>query len=192
MRKLLFLFLLIGACFTAVQAQDEVRPVEVFGGYSYLRTGNPYDEDSHGWNMAVSGNLTKYVAVKADFAGHYDNYTRANIGGAINVSNRLHTFLFGPQFNFRATERVNPFVHALFGVANDRTRATRGTAVVDYSDTGFAMVLGGGVDAKLNDSVSWRVFQTDYLLTRYRDPYLAPLARRQVNRFRFSTGLVFH
>ena len=192
MRKLLFLFLLIGACFSAVQAQDEVRPFEVFGGYSYLRTGNPYDEDSHGWNTAVSGNLTKHIAVKADFAGHYDNYSRALTGGAIDVSNRLHTFLFGPQFNFRATERVNPFVHALFGAAHDRTRATRGAAVVDFSDTGFAMVLGGGVDAKLNDSVSFRIFQTDYLLTRYSDPNIAPVARRNIHRFRFSTGLVFH
>lgn len=192
MRKLLFLFFLIGACPFASQAQDDVSLLEVFGGYSYLRTGSPYDQDSHGWNTSVSANLTKHLAVKADFAGHYDRYTRAAVGGPIDVSNRVHTFLFGPQLNFRASDRVNPFVHALFGGAHDKTIATRGTARTTVVDTGFAMALGGGVDAKLSDSVSFRIFQTDYLLTRYRDPNLAPLAKRSIHHFRLSTGLVFH
>ena len=192
MRKLLFLFFLIGACPFASQAQDDVAPFEIFGGYSYLRTGTPYDEDSHGRNTSVSANLTKNIAVKADFGGYYDRYARAAIGGPIAVSNRVHTFLFGPQFNFRATDRVNPFIHTLFGAAHDRTVATRGAARVVVVDTGFAMALGGGVDAKLNDSVSFRIFQTDYLLTRYRDPYIAPLAKRSIHHFRLSTGLVFH
>lgn len=192
MRKLLFLFLLLGACPFASQAQDDVSTVEVFGGYSYLRTGNPYNQDSHGWNTSVAGNLTRHLAVKADFGGYYDRYTTAAVGGPINVSNRVHTFLFGPQINFRATDRVNPFVHALFGAANDRSVGTRGAARRVIVDTGFAMALGGGVDAKLNDSVSFRIFQTDYLLTRYRDPDIAPLAKRSIHHFRLSTGLVFH
>ncbi len=192
MCKLLFLFLLLGACPFASQAQDDVPTIEVFGGYSYLRTGNPYDQDSHGWNTSVAGNLTKNLAIKADFGGYYDRYTRAAVGGSINVSNRVHTYLFGPQFNFRATDRVNPFVHVLVGAAHDKTIATRGTARTVIADTGFAMALGGGVDAKLNDSVSFRIFQTDYLLTRYRDPYIAPLAKRSIHHFRLSTGLVFH
>lgn len=192
MRKLLFLFILLGACPFTSQAQDDVSPFEVFGGYSYLRTGNPYDQNSHGWNTSVAGNLTKHLAVKADFGGYYDSYARAAIGGPIDVRNRVHTFLFGPQFNFRASDRVNPFIHALFGAAHDRTTATRGAARAVVVDTGFAMALGGGVDAKLNDSVSFRIFQTDYLLTRYRDPALAPLAKRSIHHFRLSTGLVFH
>ncbi len=192
MRKLLFLLILMSVCSFVSQAQDDVAPLEIFGGYSYLRTGNPYDQNSHGWNTSVAGNLTRNFAVKADFGGYYDGYTRAAIGGPIDVRNRVHTFLFGPQFNFRATDRVNPFVHALFGVAHDRTTATRGAARAVIVDTGFAMALGGGVDAKLNDSVSFRIFQTDYLLTRYRDPYIAPLAKRSIHHFRLSTGLVFH
>jgi hypothetical protein len=192
MRKLLFLFLLLGACPFASQAQDDVSPIEVFGGYSYLRTGNPYDQNSHGWNTSVAANLTKHVAVKADFGGYYERYTAAAIGGPIAVSSRVHTFLFGPQFNFRATDRVNPFVHALFGVANDKTIATRGASRTAVVDNGFAMALGGGVDAKLSDSVSFRIFQTDYLLTRYRDPFIAPVSKRNIHHFRLSTGLVFH
>jgi opacity protein-like surface antigen len=188
MRKLLFLLILIGLCPLAAQAQDPVPRVEVFGGYSYLRTGSGYDQDLHGWNTAVSGNLSRHFAIKADFAGHYDAY---NFTG-IEVRNFVHTFLFGPQVNIRATERINPFVHALVGVAHDRTKARLGTAETVYTDTGFAFAVGGGVDAKWGEHVSWRVFQTDYLLTRYQDPTLVPLQKRNIHHFRFSTGVVFH
>ena len=70
MRKLLFLLLLVGVCPLAAMAQDDVPPFEVFGGYSYLRTGSGYNQDSHGWNTSVSGNITRHFAVKADFAGN--------------------------------------------------------------------------------------------------------------------------
>lgn len=192
MRKLLFLLILICAFPFASFAQDETPLLEIFGGYSYLRTGNPYDQDSHGWNSSVSGNITKHVAVKADFGGYYDSYSRAVVGGPIAVQNRVHTFLVGPQFNMRASERVNPFIHALFGAARDRTLTTRGAARTEYVDTGFAMALGGGLDVKMGSSVSFRVFQTDYLLTRYIDPTIAPRDKRNLHHFRVSTGLVFH
>ncbi|HEX4949685.1 MAG TPA: outer membrane beta-barrel protein [Blastocatellia bacterium] len=192
MRKLLFLLLLLGACPVVSQAQDDVPGFEVFGGYSYLRTGNPYDQNSHGWNTSVSANLTKHIAVKADFGGYYDRYSYNTTLGAVNVTNRVHTFLFGPQLNMRASERVNPFVHVLFGAANDKTFATRGAARTAIVDVGFAMAAGGGVDAKLSDGVSFRIFQSDYLLTRYRDTTRLPLAKRNLHHFRLSTGLVFH
>jgi opacity protein-like surface antigen len=192
MRKLLLLAFLIGAIPFASQAQDDVAPFEVFGGYSYLRTGSPYDQDLHGWNTSVAGNLTRHIAVKGDFGGHYDNYRYSSLLGTVHVNNRVHTFLFGPQFNFRVTDRVNPFVHVLVGAANDRTHARVGTVRSIVSDTGFAMAAGGGLDAKLNDHMSIRIFQTDYLLTRYRDPSLLPYERRNIHHFRFSTGVVVH
>lgn len=185
MRKTLLALFFISLCPLFVLAQD-VSAVEVFGGYSYLRTGN-YDQDSHGWNTAVSVNLSKHFAVAADFAGHYDSYVKNNA----NVNTSIHTYLFGPQVNFRASERVNPFVHALFGAAHHRVTAKTATAKIPSSQTGFGMALGGGVDIKLNDSISWRMFQADYLLTRYNDPFTAPLKRRNIHNFRLSTGLVF-
>lgn len=188
MRKLLFLLLLVGALPLASFAQSDVPVIEVFGGYSYLRTFSGYDEDSHGWNTSVSGNITRHIGVKADFAGHYQRYTVARQ----DVDASLHTFLFGPQFNFRVTDRVNPFIHAIFGVARDTARATQGVNQAVVADTGFAMAIGGGVDAKLTEHVSWRIFQTDYLLTRYRNPFRTPVRKENVNHLRVSTGLVFH
>lgn len=192
MRKLLFCLLLVSLCPLASLAQDEVPLIEVFGGYSYLRTGSGYDQDSHGWNTSVSANLTRHIAVKADFAGHYDRYTVNNPINTIRVDNSLHTFMFGPQFNLRASDQYNPFIHVIFGVARDITNARQANARATIADTGFAMAAGGGVDVKLGDQVSWRIVQTDYLLTRYRNPFRVPVEKRTVNHFRFSTGLVFH
>ena len=188
MRKLIYLFIIIGACPFFVLAQDDVSPVEVFGGYSYLRTGSGYDQDAHGWNTSVAVNISKHFALAGDFAGHYDS----SKVGTIEFNSSLHTFMFGPQVNFRSTERVNPFLHALFGVGHDRTTVKVAGNKTRYTDTGFAMALGGGVDIKLSDVVSWRMFQADYLLTRYRDPVALPLAKRNINHLRVSTGLVFH
>ncbi|MBS1809639.1 MAG: outer membrane beta-barrel protein [Acidobacteria bacterium] len=192
MRKLLFLLFLFSVCQVVVQAQDDVPPFEIFGGYTYLKTGSGYDQDLHGWNTSVSGNLTRHFAIKADFAGHYDNYTVRTAFNNVEVDNSLHTFMFGPQFNMRSSDRVNPFIHAIFGVARDITNARQGNARATIADTGFAMALGGGVDAKLGEHVSWRVFQTDYLLTRYRNPQRFPVRKESVHHFRVATGLVFH
>lgn len=192
MRKLLFFLLLLGVCPLVVQAQDNVPPFEIFGGYSYLKTGSGYDQNSHGWNTSVSANLTRNLAVKADFAGHYDSYTVANPVNNISVDTSLHTFLFGPQFNIRATDRVNPFIHAIFGVARDIAKGTQAGRQAVISDTGFALAVGGGLDAKVGENVSVRIFQADYLMTRYRNPNRLPVQKSNVNHFRFSTGLVFH
>ena len=188
MRKVLFLLLLVGAVPFASFAQSDVPAIEVFGGYSYLRTFSGYDDDAHGWNPSVSGNITRHFAVKADFAGHYQRYTV----NRINVDYSLHTFMFGPQVNFRVTDRVNPFLHALFGVARDTARGSQGNNQAVVADTGFALAVGGGVDAKLTDHVSWRVFQADYLMTRYRNPFLTPVQKESINHMRVATGLVFH
>ncbi len=186
MRKTLLALFFISLCPFFVLAQADVSAIEVFGGYSYLRTGN-YDQDSHGWNTAVAVNLSKHFAVAADFAGQYDAYVKNNA----NVNTSIHTYLFGPQVNFRASEKVNPFVHALFGAAHQNITAKTAATKISSSQTGFGMALGGGVDIKLGDSVSWRMFQADYLLARYNDPFTAPLKRRNIHNFRLSTGLVF-
>ena len=50
------------------------------------------------------------------------------------------------------------------------------------------MTAGGGLDYKVFDHFSIRPFQTEYLLTRFRE---GPLAARNQNNFRVSTGFVF-
>ncbi|MEK7831876.1 MAG: hypothetical protein AAB401_12360, partial [Acidobacteriota bacterium] len=53
---------------------------------------------------------------------------------------------------------------------------------VKVEDSAFAMAIGGGLDAKVHDNLAIRLFQTDYVLTRFNDD--------SQHNFRLSTGLV--
>jgi opacity protein-like surface antigen len=89
--------------------------------------------------------------------------------------------MVGPRISYRNNEKVTPFAHVQFGGA----RAGGGGS----SENAFAVALGGGVDAKINDNFAFRVAQFDYLLTRFDGPTSGTTANQ--HNFRFSTGIVF-
>ncbi len=181
MRKLLLLAVLMLALPILAQAQESPR-TEIFGGYSYLRAddeGADLDLDLHGWNVSFNQNLVKWAGIKADFSGHYGDLTLVpGLGADLSA----HLFLVGPQFTLPNSKRVSPYVHALFGVMRTDLTFFDPTGKVSQRDSAFAMALGGGVDIKVVDKLAVRLFQADYVLTRFNDD--------NQNNFRVSTGLV--
>jgi hypothetical protein len=174
-------------CLTAT-AQDYPK-AEVFGGYSYFRGDEA--ENLHGWGASIAGNFNKWFGVVADFSGHYGQdflSVSDGIGGFVTAEsdNNIHNFLFGPRFSYRDNPTVEGFVHVLVGGSRAHVSATFSTpgfsTSIDRSDTAFATAIGGGVDAKLHRRVAWRVFQADYVLTRFDDD--------NQHNFRVATGLV--
>ena len=186
MRKLLITVSFLLALPLVALAQDAPK-VEVFGGYSYL---NPKDaDDLHGWNASVTGNVNKWFGIKTDVSGYYDS---ANVPGIAKVNLSSYLILAGGQFTYRGNERVQPFAHVMAGTTYDRIRTrvscTPGTlgcsafANGRFSDAGFALVLGGGVDLKVAKALAVRLIQADYVYSRnegFNDHAL-----------RLSTGLV--
>src|SRR5947207_1245557 len=103
MRKLLFVASLLLLLPLAALAQDKPK-VEVFGGYSYLRSDDDFFSDHldlHGWNVSATGNLNKWFGVKADFSGHYTSVT---ISPGVKADVSGHLFLVGPQFAYRKSD----------------------------------------------------------------------------------------
>jgi opacity protein-like surface antigen len=179
MRKLLSLVVLILAFSTLAQAQDSPK-TEIFGGYSYLRADDDNDGlDLHGWNASFNQSIVKWAGIKADFSGHYGDVTLVPGTGA-DLS--AHLFLIGPHFAYRNNERVTPFAHVLVGVARTDITFFDPTGRITQRDSAFAMALGGGLDIKIVDKLAVRLFQADYVLTRFDDD--------TQNSFRLSTGLV--
>lgn len=154
----------------SVAAQDFPR-VKVFGGYQYTRIGVVPGINTNGWNTAVGVDLNRWLGVKADFSGAYKS-----AGG---ISAKAHTYTFGPVLSHRG-ERVTPYVHALFG----GFRASTGFGGLGVSTNGFAMMVGGGADARVSGRVSVRLFQLDWITWRAQG-----LTERK--NARISTGLVF-
>ena len=154
-------------------AAQDTPQAEVFGGYSYAG-GN-----FHGWNASVTGNVNKWFGLTADFSGHY--------GGSIDEDGfderqRVHSYLFGARFSARR-KRVMPFAHALFGASTLKTELTGFGQRLLFSDTGFSLVLGGGLDIRINDRVAVRAVQLDYLRARFFG--------ETENRGRLAFGVVF-
>lgn len=153
-------------------AQDTPK-AEVFGGYQYTRLdGGGSGANFNGWNGALTGNINKWLGVTSDFSGAYKTVS--------GVSVKQYTFTFGPVLAARHNEKFTPYVHALFGGFH----ASGSAGGSSISTNGFAMLIGGGVDAKLTPHLALRAVQFDWMS-------LHAEGSTENNNFRISTGLVF-
>lgn len=179
MRKLLILAVLALALPVVARAQDAPK-AELYGGYSYLRADDDAGGvDLHGWNASFAANINKWFGLAADFSGHYGDVT---LLPGLKADLSAHIFTVGPRFSYRGNERVTPFGHVLVGAARSDSSFLSRTGKVKSSDSTFALVIGGGLDVNINKHAAFRLFQADYVLTRFDDD--------TQNNFRISTGLV--
>lgn len=162
LRKLSLLFGLVLVASLSVRAQGLGDKVELFGGYSYMHFDNAPSFSSNGWELSGNYKFADWLGGAGDFDGHYGS------------GSSVHTFLFGPQVPWPA--RVSPFAHLLIGGAHFSSGG--------FSDSSFAMALGGGIDTELVPHIYWRIIEGDYLPTHF-------FGTRQDNA-RLSTGIVIH
>ena len=128
------------------------------------------------------------------------------------VDHTLVNFVLGPRYTFTRHSRWMPFAQALFGGA----RATSSTTVtllpggivfpppgllvppgtlqpVDAElraeRTGFAMLIGGGLDIKVSKHIALRPIGADYYLARL--PSFVTGNDTNRNHFRYSAGVNF-
>jgi len=171
---------------------------ELFLGYSYLRlntaTGQPVTVHENfdfipGAVGSLRGNITNHFGFTAEGGG----YILHDVG---KIDSEVYTFLFGPHFRF-PHHRFTPFIHALVGGARLTTSVSSSAPPGFKSDAvffnpsprhenQFAVDGGGGLDMKAGRHLAIRLFQVDYLYTRFHDFH----NDRQDN-LRASGGLVF-
>lgn len=201
-KKLVCLLSLILLCGATLLAQNQPKS-DLYLGYSFMRvspqTSGAGAIDLHGGSFSVSWNAHRHIGLVADFGGYHGSKTfplllangapLAAIGPASNqLSGEIYTYMFGPRFTYRNSEnsqRATPFVQVLFGGAH----ASADILGDSTSQNTFAMSAGGGLDVRIVDRVSWRLFQGEYLLTRFNE---TGAARMNQHNARISTGIVFH
>lgn len=172
MRKILFMTSLVLLLSLTAMAQADTPKAELFGGYSYA------GERTHGFDAAVAVNANEWFGVVADFGRQFTDINGTDSREEI----RTQTYLFGPQFSLRRNPRVTPFARALFGASRIKTEATEFGQTFAFSDTSFALALGGGLDVRINDTVAIRVIQAEYVRTSF-------FGETQ-NKGRISAGIV--
>ena len=153
--RLMLVFLILGIYSLPAAAQR----VEIFGGYQFEHINPAFN--ASGWNASLTGNFKHVLGITADFSNVYKNNLK------------VYTYTFGPVLTARLPA-VQPFVHALFGGMT----VTNGS-----SDSGFAMLIGGGLDIGLRKGIGFRLVQADWMSLRFHGD-------TNNKNCRISTGIV--
>jgi len=192
---------------------DDYPKVEVFVGYSALGDANSgrlivfsptASTDSGygtptGFETSVIGNFSKHIGIKGDFSAHFGSDSgRAPFTACTPIcttvtqdfkfKTRVYNFLAGPEFKARNSSRFTPLAYALAGVAHTSATFTTGptpSVFLKNSNNSFAMALGGGLDIRAGERMSFRG-TIDYNPIFIRDP---GSDRRDL--LRISLGVLF-
>jgi hypothetical protein len=183
-------FVLFAAmCLISVRLMAQDSKVDIFGGYQYLHSGDftangTSQPDTsvgyNGWDIAPAYKFNKFLGAEADFSGGY--------GSVSGISNHIYTYTGGPIVTL-GLPVIQPFAHALFGGAH----LTSGASGVSVSTNGYTLMVGGGVDAKLNRLLAVRVAQVDWLyyhFSGYTADNITTGSLSGSNNVRISTGVV--
>ncbi|MGZ7094197.1 MAG: hypothetical protein ACXVJ2_14335, partial [Candidatus Angelobacter sp.] len=142
---------------------EEYRLGEFFAGYSFLH--GDLQQRASGWEISAGKNFNQWLSLHADFDAHHQS--------AAGNQRHQHDFLVGPQFS-HGTSHFTLFVHALAGGCH--TTGSLG------DETGFASLIGGGIDWDHDALFSLRLAQVDFLGTHLFGDFQS--------QARFSVGVV--
>ena len=187
--------------------------VEVFAGYSALgETGSRVislgpnasvggDYEGQGFETSIIRNFSKRFGIKGDFSAHFNNESNrgpiaactpvcTTVTQDFQLKTRVYNFLAGPEFKARNSTRFTPFVHALGGFAHtSATFTTPGPTHILFlrrNDNSFAMGLGGGLDIRASNRVSFRAMMD------YNPVFVQDSTGGRRDFVRFSLGVLFH
>lgn len=209
-RKLILSGLFAIAGMSAVMAQTtDYKKSEFYVGYSNNQVDTGADSGNdirsffndrrsyNGFEGSAVYNINRYFGAKADISGTYRNQRVSSqiVNGTVSFDSNqsLYNFLGGVQVKDNSSEaRIKPFAHALIGAGYQKfsiknatcTNAGGCSSLIfrDFSDTGLAGAIGGGLDVKVGKRVSIRAIQVDY----------NPIKFNRVNHnVRFGAGIVF-
>jgi Outer membrane protein beta-barrel domain len=202
--SLVFMIMAAALIFTnsvVAQSTDEYNKREIFVGY----TSHSYPDDDRivveGRGVNISGvyNVKRWVGIKADvsyaigkkessdFDPFFNNPTREPVKYSSRLEIKAATA--GVQIKNNSSEgRFKPFGHFLMGVGQYKKRVTDITCttvsncslIPKSGKQSLAVILGGGLDIKLNKRIDIRAFQFDIHTVKDGD-----------GSFRFSSGIVF-
>ena len=189
----------------ALRADNTPTPkVEWFLGYSFWRAMPTANSNRmsylNGGSTSVAYNFNRYVGVVADFGGYGNSrLTLFSPTGSqtVNSDGSGYTYVFGPRFSYRKYERFTPFVQVLLGGVHASSVTISGCAgnpncTALGSDNTFAVMMGTGLDIKINRHIALRPFEGRFPPLTHFDNPLSPGGQERgwQDNVRFSAGIV--
>jgi outer membrane immunogenic protein len=168
----------------AVHAQDD-KSIEVGADYNFVRANAPPGGcgcfSMNGGNAWISYGLSHSFSVVGEFSAQH--------AGDINGSGEdltLFSYLFGPRYTLRKSERWQPFAQLLLGGAHASGTFEPAPSGASGSYNAFSMVAGGGLDVGLTPHIAVRAAEADYYLTLFPNG-----VNGHQNSLRISAGFIF-
>src|SRR5262245_37819574 len=183
-QRLVLFFTLLALSATSLFSQSDVKP-RYFIGYSNLQSeGLPNNNDPdniispdfldrrstlHGVNAEATLPIQNF-GITGDFSFNRNKLSSDFANASQSMKTDVFYFVAGPSFQFRNQSRFEPFVRLMGGAARTNfeisTRRDLAAGSVnsefDTGSTDLALMVGGGVDMRLNDRVTLRILQVDY------------------------------
>ncbi len=162
--SLVLIFTLFGLS-VAQQKSDENYKGEVFIGYSGSFDFADGASLRNGVDASAVYNVHRYIGIKGDVAATKDfNASTFQVSGGVQFKDN----------NKKDEKRVKPFGHVMAGFGNQSA----------YGD-GVSVIVGGGVDVKVNDRIDIRAVQYDF------NPIIITRTNGILMNNRISAGIVF-
>jgi hypothetical protein len=163
--------------------------------YIYLDDADPERQHLHGGEISAFWNLNSWLGLGGEFMADFGERRQIFFfntgflrfrGRDVAVNSERYLYVFGPRITFWRSERFRAFTEVLAGNVHAGFDANfKGLKGIGnhFSDDGFALVSGGGLDCRIASHISWRIIQADYLLSN--------VGLNWQHDFRASTALVF-
>ncbi len=190
MRRLsqLILSVLLGFCAISVAAPSATAQADKFEfgiDYNYVRANGPPGGcgcfSMNGGNAWAGYRLTDSFSAVGEFSAQH--------AGNINGSGQdltLFSYLFGPRFTLRKSDRWQPFGELLLGGAHSSGTFEPSSTGGSGSFNSFSLVTGGGLDIHVIPHFDIRAVDADYYLTQFPNG-----VNGRQNNLRISAGVVF-
>ncbi len=179
----------LGYTFSKAKVKEYDRDLRLIQNAALSQTFRKRATFEKGFAAAGVYNLTRGLGVKADFSRSYNGRVGQIANQKFEITEHLTTLAFGVQAkdnNKDTSNRFRPFANVLAGLAKTKSKADTctpfGTTCPDSlnkSKTGWVGIAGVGLDIKINQRVSYRVLQADYMVGKVTQGW------------RFSSGVVF-
>jgi opacity protein-like surface antigen len=168
-------------------------------------TSTPSKFFKNGIAVSAVYNINQNFGVEANAMYNAGNLMKAyGTANGVMTNSRMRVSDFscflGPRYALRKNEKVTPFAHVLLGVNRFRLKPSYVAGGADQfyqlglpymHDNGFAVMAGGGLDIKVNKTISVRLIQADFILANNQIA-TSPKTDLGLKNVKLSYGVVFH
>jgi len=190
---------MLGGALLALAAVSQLgaqnNKAEIYGGYVYAKV-NPIaplpKQTANGWVVSMTGYATSWFGFGGEISAVFGDVGK-EVSGGLPIHQHQYSYLFGPQFRFVDSAKVQTGFKLLLGGAFAQARLASGTTpaqqnalaaagYTNFDQTKFAALFALPVDISVSKLIAFRI-----------EPglYMTDFNKTKQSNFRFSVGPVF-